>query len=285
MIYDENRLIGIFSAAFANSSKLRILMIFAQFLYALLSLASIFVDNQNCLFFLLIISVATISGWCYLNIKCLSVRSYANYVRRLTLLLSGLGRKPSAQDIDLIMSKKFHLKEASEGFENPSYFWSKEPVGPSRLLELIEESAFYSRKLQRESAGQLLQYMSIFFIVAIVSVLVSTDALGRDLQIYVAKSLLTFGLFFLTADVLGAFLAHRECGNQISEILAGINVIHASGEYEQFDITSIFCNYNSAIEGAPEILPRIFPKLRASIEQDWNSYVQHRPSPTRSDAV
>jgi hypothetical protein len=67
----------------------------------------------------------------------------ADTVRRMHQMEDGLGVKPA--------SLKLSEAEAAVGLcdapSDPGYWFTKLPVGPRRLVEMIEESAFYAADL------------------------------------------------------------------------------------------------------------------------------------------
>ena len=79
----------------------------------------------------------------------------------------------------------------------------------------------------------------------------------------------------MSADVIGAYRAHRGATDDIRDVRQRLMTADAAG-YPVADVLLAFADYNAAVEGAPESVPCAY-KMRAEyLNQRWADYQRDR---------
>lgn len=91
----------------------------------------------------------------------------------------------------------------------------------------------------------------------------------------VARVILAFMVFVLSADVLGAWRLHQAAADEIKQIRNRLMVADRGG-YPMPDVLLALVDYNSAVEGAPESVPFVYDWYQKELEQRWNDYQADR---------
>jgi hypothetical protein len=94
----------------------------------------------------------------------------ADSVRRMHQLEDGLGVRP----VSLKLSEAEVAVGICDGPPDPNYWHTKLPIGPRRMVEMIEESAFYTADLT-ERSGNILRVFALFGVaLCVVSLIVAS---------------------------------------------------------------------------------------------------------------
>lgn len=252
----------------ANWRKVALLL---QFLVAVPGALSIFVSDSVQLYqlagtgFVLLI-FAVFFDWRYRRARAAGEAS-----RRATLVLDGFDPNLSPQENLALKERMIVSDEAAQKFPGDGYYASTEPPSTTRLCELLEESAFFTRHLQSGSAsamaGLFLLFIVLFAIVGFLNVPTAT----ADQNVTFVRLFLVFLVFLLSSnvmsDVIGHFDAEREAkdvqGRARSAIKDGASVA---------DSLLIMSDYNSAVETSPLIVPFLYKASRNSLNKKWADY-------------
>ena len=140
---------------------------------------------------------------------------------------------------------------------------------------MLEESGFYSEHLQRISAnimGGLLALFAVVFVGIAIAVRAFRWARRRidDLRLFLA-----FLAFAMSADVIGAYRAHRSATTEIRNIRHRLMIADAAG-YPCADVLVAFADYNAAVEGALESVPFAYKMNAANLDGRWAEYQRDR---------
>jgi len=215
------------------------------------------------LYCLAVAAVVLLIAWWVLNEFYVSARSAAQAARRGALLLGGFNQPLSPSEIQSLRERFTVTSERARACEKADYYATKEPPGPARLAEMIEESALYSEHLQRKSGHVMLGIVLFFGLLFLVIALVSIPAIERDTGMVIARVILALMVFVLSADVIGAWRLHRAAAEEIKQIRNRLMVADRAG-YPMPDVLLAFVDYNSAVEGCPESVPSIYDWYRKS---------------------
>lgn len=159
----------------------------------------------------------------------MSARSAAQAARRGALLLGGLNQPISASEIQSLRERFTVDSERARAHELPDYYATKEPPGPARLAEMLEESALYSEQLQRISGNVMLGLVVLFAFVFLGIALASVPLVERDTGMVLARIFLASMVFVLSADVLGAWREHWAAAHDIRQIRNRLMVADRAG--------------------------------------------------------
>lgn len=275
-ITSEN-LVGYLRAEFHKSSRIRVWLFFIQLLAALPAAVSVVIpDSQKILLYTLAIAtIMLLVAWWALNEFYFSARSAAQAARRGALLLGGLHQSLSPSEIQSLRERFTVTSERARSCEKNDYYATKEPHGPTRMAEMIEESALYSEHLQRKSAQVMLGILLLFAVLFLIIALVTIPTIERDTGMVIARVILALMVFVLSADVLGAWRLHRAAADEIKQIRNRLMVADRAG-YPMPDVLLAFADYNSAVEGCPESVPFVYDWYQNELEQRWMDYQNDR---------
>lgn len=277
MTLTSDNLVGYLRAEFYKSGRIRVWLFFVQLFAAVPAAVSVVIpDNQEVLLYgLAIASVALLVVWWALNEFYVSANSAAQAARRGALLLGGLNQPLSPSEVQSLRQRFTVDSEQARACEKADYYATRELPGPSRLAEMIEESALYSEHFQRLSGRVMLGILVTFATIFLVIALACIPAIERNTGMVVARVILALMVFVLSADVLGAWRLHRAAAEEIKQIRNRLMVADR-GDYPMPDVLLAFVDYNSAVEGAPESVPFVYGWYQKELEQRWNDYQTDR---------
>jgi len=273
----SDNLVGYLRAEFGKSGRIRVWLFFVQLLAAVPAAVSVVIpDHEKVLLYGLAVSgVVLLAGSWVLTRFYVSARSAAQAARRGALLLGGFNQPLSPSEIQSLRERFTVTSERARACEKADYYATKEPPGPARLAEMIEESALYSEHLQRKSGHVMLGIVLFFGLLFLVIALVSIPTIERDTGMVIARVILALMVFVLSADVIGAWRLHRAAAEEIKQIRNRLMVADRAG-YPMPDVLLAFVDYNSAVEGCPESVPSIYDWYQKELEQRWQDYQADR---------
>jgi GrpB-like predicted nucleotidyltransferase (UPF0157 family) len=268
-------------AELGRAQLLHILALVAQLGMAAAVAGSVFVNTSEMLLTLAIIGLVLAMAWLQLTHQRNKHTNAGNQARRIALLKSGLDVPISAaRHREILRDFTVSIAERKLMMEN-AYFSSQEEPGPRRLVELIEESAFWTSDLQRWS-GLILGWFTVgaLVLVGIFIWRMVTD-LGAEQQILLARVLVASLVFLVSSEVVVNWLAHRQAASDITEILSRVEVIASQG-YDLPDAMLLMSDYNAVVESAPGILPSVFALRRGRLKAHWRAYLTRKQTNARS---
>ncbi len=117
------------------------------------AVASVVTTDGKTLYYLAAVNFLLLTVWLWINYNYLRKRSAAHAARRAALVVNGLGEELS-RGKKRRLSEKFTVgaDKAQNAKKNDYYASDKEP-GPLKLLECLEETAFYSSRLHKIGAN------------------------------------------------------------------------------------------------------------------------------------
>jgi hypothetical protein len=270
-------LVGYMQAEFNKAARLRVWLFSLQLIAAIPPAVSVLIPDYDklALYILAIVATALLSGWWVLNSFYARFRSAAHAARRAALLLGGMNAPLSATAIQSLRERFTVTDEQASLHESPTYYATTLPPGPARLAEMLEESAFYSENLQKVSKCVMLGVLLLFVIAFVVVALAITPFAKNDTIYLVIRVFMAFLVFAMSADVFGAYAAHKRATDEIKEVRHRLSNADKAG-YPQADVLLAFADYNTAVEEAPESVPYAYKWRRQELERRWNTYQQDR---------
>ena len=187
------------------------------------------------------------------------------------MISNGLGQDFSAGEIRRLKERLTVTEETAREAGNSNYYASTLPNGPKRLIELVEESAFYSAKLHKVSANVLVFIIASFVITFAILAIYAIPTFSNDLLMIGARLFFAVTIFVLSTDVIGAFIAHGYCSKLAHDIVGRAETLGES-EVREVDAILLLEDYTSAIERAPEIVPFAYKWKEKHLNQLWSEY-------------
>jgi hypothetical protein len=113
---------------------------------------------------------------------------------------------------------------------------------------------------------------------AIISALIAfgvTPYVGRDVGQSITRAFLALFVFAMSADVFGAYRAHRDAAKEIRDIRQRLIAADA-GDYPLADVLLAYADYHSAVEAAPESVPYAYDMQAEQLNEGWATYQRDR---------
>jgi hypothetical protein len=276
-------LTGYQKAEFAKSSKWRIWLIICQFLASLPAAFAVVVTNETAIYFLAIVGVAMLAIWWWARARYMAARSAAHSARRASLVVNGLGLELTASEHQRLR-QLFTVNEGDAArMLDPRYYASQLSGGASRLGEILEESAFYSKAIHAESAKIMTTVLVVVVGLLAVTAFTSVPFVERATALVFVKIVLAASVFVLSSDVIGSIKEHREAYRAAGEIQTRMSAAFGSA-FPVGDVILAMADYNNAMESAPEAIPGIFKRIEAELNRRWAEYVRDREIVRTEDA-
>ena len=269
------QLVGYMKSQFSQSAKMRIWLFFIQFCAAIPGAISVLTDSHVFLYILAVLGAFLLVIYTVLAFFYARANDAAQAARRAALIIDGLGESLSASAfLDLRQRFTVDSKEADK-WADAQYYASKLPPGPSRLSQIIEESAFFSEDLQSVSASAMLLIIVLFAVCALIIALSIVPFVGSDVTVVFTRLVLAVLVFVLSSDVLGAFFLHRSSAKLIGNVRSRLAATTPS-ELHLGDVLLAMADYNAAVEAAPESVPFAYRVREKSLNQRWASYLEDK---------
>lgn len=265
------RLTGYQTAHFKEASKLRVRLFFVQLFLALPAAASVVVQDGKAVYWLAVVGAILSIVWWVLQAKYRRYREAAQSARRAGLIANGLGTSFSPAEFRDLRQKFVVTEDAAIASEDENYYASTLPCGFGRLAELIEESAFYTSKLQSISAFWMRVIVAGFAALFAVLAFGWLPYSGADTMMTIVRIGFAFLVFVLSTDVFGAMLAHAQAARDAKEIYQRLGRAR-SDKFPQSDVLLALSDYNAIIEAAPESIPFAYDLSRVDLDKKWREY-------------
>lgn len=254
-----------------KAENLQIYMMITQFIISLLAVISVYRSKGSELFWLAVIGFILIIVWFFLNQAQQRRRSAGDQARRVVLLMSGLKILPSAGQ-SLRINDSFNGEITSDTLRREEdHFATREKPGYKRLVEMIEESSYWTCYLQKASAKFML---AILFLLATIIFIVTGAAilsLNTNELISFSRSMIALMIFIISTDVLGLLISYRNASSSIGSIFNRVEEISAKG-FLKSDALLLMADYNSVIEKAPATLPFVYMLCQKRLNKKWRAY-------------
>lgn len=268
-----NRLLSHQRAESNRAEKLQLLMMLTQLLIAIIAAFSVYSNNNKYLFVYAIAGFGLMLFWFYLSQGQLSHRSAGDQARRAVLLMSGLEMEPSAGQ-QLRISDGFRVAISPEMIRREEdHFATREAPSNKRLVEMIEESSYWTRDLHSKSYGVMAVLLFAFVAMVFGAGGAAVASLESDNLISLSRVMIAIMVFVISSDALGLLLAYRSSASTIDEIFKRVEAVAARG-YGKPDVLLLMSDYNAALERAPITLPWVYKFSRAGLNRRWQAYIE-----------
>lgn len=256
-----------------KAEELQFFVMISQFLICILSAISVYIDSNQILYLVATINLFLVITYFILNWYKVHYRTTGDQARRAALLISGLG-------INLSPEHRFYINNMFKVPVNPeelrseeSHFSTREQPSYKRLVEMIEESIYWTKELLKIS-GLLLKYF-ILILISIGIILLGLAVLSFDNEnlVKMARVTIAFIVFIVSADLLGLLLEYHDAEANMNEIFRRIEVI-VNREYKESDTLLLMSDYNAIIERSPIAFPFAFKIVGGKLSKNWNDYLK-----------
>lgn len=268
-------LVGYQLAEFKRASNLRTWLILCQFAVAVPGALSVVVDDGVALYFLAAAGVILLLIWFVLDGRYRAHRLAGERARRATLVMQGLGTRISPEEVFDLRNGFKVTPETARSHEDLDYFATKAEPGTRRLLEMLEESAFWSETLQRTSATVMGVFFGTILAIGIGAVLLALPFTYSSNMMIGLRLFLAMLVFGLSSDVLVATRAHAAAALTIGDIRKRLQTAAKNG-YGEADVVYLMSEYNAAVEAAPVVVPLAYNLKRNALNERWKAYVADR---------
>lgn len=254
-----------------KAENIQIGMIIVQFAISILAVISVFLSEGRYLFWLAIIGFILMIVWFFLSQTQQRCRSAGDQARRVILLISGLDILPSAGQ-SLRINDSFNAEITKNTLRREEdHFSTREKPGYKRLVEMIEESSYWTCHLQKTSANLMSVILFLLAIIIFVVTGLAISSLNSSELISFSRAMIALMIFIVSTDVLGLMISYRNASSSIGEIFRRVEEITAK-DYLKSDALLLMADYNSAIEKAPATLPYVYNFCQKKLNRKWRNY-------------
>lgn len=264
---------GLTNAEFGKAERLFTWSGRAQLALAVISAIGVFVTGTTATLLLAILAATIFAGWAYADWLYRASRAQAERGRKALLVVEGLDGTVSPGEIRDIEAGFTVSREQGERAHNPEFFASTKEKGKERLLELIEESAFYSCRLYRLSAAATWLKLVIYGAICFGLFVSTVYFIDAETIAFTSRLVLVVLIFLISQEVLGSARDYGRAHLALSSTQARIRAIRAAG-YPEGDLLVFMGDYNSAVEGAPMMAPGVYKKNAAHLDELWRRHQQ-----------
>lgn len=151
------------------------------------------------------------------------------------------------------MAGKKMLEKLSNATLDEDYYATQQTPGPQRLLEMTQESAFWTRHLY----NSIKTYLWIIFCIAVVLFIIvltvtSSSTLNGGLQLQIAYVVYLLMPLILTIDVLGWAIKLHIVAGSIKEIECDLERLKDNNQVNDVNVLRLVSEYNcQVIQGFP----------------------------------
>lgn len=257
-------------AEFQRASDYLVWIVRTQAGIATLAAASVFVDHPNLVYLLALLIVVLTAIYAGLGYLYRNSRSLAERTRRLTLISGGLGTKIGASEYrDLLGLFSAKTRALADQIDSTGYYDCTAPVGPDRLIQKLEQNAFWSEDLLRHSGLRTRKRAAGAVALFVLMLLLSPMPLvSATIEMNAGRIIFALVPFFLSTEVFGAATAYLGASRDLGRLVAKIEHGKVAGNSVTGALT-MAAEYNSAVESAPTFLPGVYEDRGEDIKNRW----------------
>lgn len=263
-----HKIIGLQRAEFAKAAHLQGRILYTQIAIALLGAIAIFIHDDVTTYIMTIITLFLTALWLFLDTQYTRSRTVAEQARRYALIAGGIGR-PVTNDETRNLLARFTVNE-SEGrvHEDKTFYAASSEPGEHRLVEMLEESAFWSTHLLRLSARHSWFKFAAFAVTAMTMLLGILPFLGDQQLLDAAKLVCAVLAVVISKDVFGEALSYTYAFQEVEHVGSRLQKIKASG-HPWSDLLLVMNDYNSVVEKAPLFVTGLYQKNKERLNRLW----------------
>lgn len=195
--------------------------------------------------------------------------SLAEEIRRLAMLQDGLGVSPSKIQIAKLRERVGKSKTLEPDYLGP-YYESLSPPGPRRLLEITEESAFFTSCLARTTSKTFGVVAALGLGIVLFGFIVLVQiGLERTAIESVAKAVVLSMAFWAVGDLASMALQFHSLSRSAEGAVDRCSFLLAQASTSGDQAQALVGEYNCAVIQAPPIPSLIYKWRRDILNEAW----------------
>lgn len=264
----KNQYIGYLKSQYQASSQQSKISAIMLIVATIPAATSVYIEEKTAVYLLTIANGFFLFFWVLSLFSYQKKRDAAHAARRAALLVDSFGEELSARERATLLDGFTVTERLAEKSCDPDYYASSQDTGYMRLLDNIEESAFYTAKVQRASFKLLSWALGAYAMIWLGIVLSAIPGTANGHLIDGARLFITLTVFILSGGLFSAWASHRACSISAKEIQARCVSARMNGA-PRIDVLMILLDYSGAIDSSPEALPFTYSLMRAKMERIW----------------
>lgn len=255
--------------ALSKAVVLRCVSIALQLSISVCAIVSVLFSSDDPLVFLAGLTILLVVGWISSDGACRKQRSDGEQARRLIQIEYGLGQRVSERSL---ITEPFPTPRAGLRINDIlGNFATRAPPGMQRLADMIDESAFFSGAVQKWSgaattAALAIAAATVFLFFLFIGPKADDGLLAASIRMFMA-----FAVFLLSADVVGAAIAHFKAGAVMDAVRLRISSARGRG-CPDGDVLQAMIDYNAALSDAPPPLPFAYELINGGLASKWTAH-------------
>jgi len=199
----------------------------------------------------------------------------ADKCRRLILYSDGLGEEIPREDLATIRAWTTGIQLKAAPFIRP-YYASNLPTGANRLVDIIAESAYFTRHL----AGKAAEYLQIIFAasaLALISILYISISVpnSESIVVIVAKTAISAIAFFLAGDIFFLWKKYSDLKAQADETFKVCAILRAESQLPLSQAMQTVEDYHLALVQSPPIPFKLYLKYQDPLNRAYQESYKH----------
>lgn len=216
--------------------------------------------------------VLQVARWCLQRVGA-DRHALGNAVKRRGIVLESLGDTGDAADIRILrglagIEAAAAAQQMLKSSANRAYYASGATVGLSRLLDNLQESAFFSQCLYRKAATREFWKFGLTVVGLLIAVLLVALYSPRQIGPVLGNALLLFAATLVTIDQLGQAISWHQAAQSVERVDRRLAVV---GVDSCVPYLAIFADYEAATAVAPAIPTSLYEKERDRLDAVWRS--------------
>ena len=223
--------------------------------------------------FLATIGLMLLVGAYCLKIRFAVVYDNAETMRRQAVFSNALGWPISRNQFSewRLLSGKKIISQLDKQEVDPNYFATQETIGPVRLLEMTQESAFWTRHLY----CYLRTYVWILFVVvclifSLVLIFSATDFAPKSIELNLVFIITQLVPLVLTVDLLGWGIKLNKLIKSIGQIESDLERLDSTTTSFEHEVLRLVAEYNCQVVSGFPTPSWFFNKHHDQIQSLWN---------------
>lgn len=257
------------SSAVLDSAKIKSKhKIYLHILTFVCAASSIFLNGYWLYLLAVIALLSELSSW-LLSLSIGSKKSLGQEILRLNILRQAFGSN-MASEISYLKSKVDRKEYATaEKFENQEYYATADEAPEKRLVEIIQESCFWSQHLYQSCQERSTKISIILSVLIVILIITGLSIIGNDSSYSIPR----LSLLFLTFIPLWGAIENAVNFSSAAEKLRSIDQKLDNISYEQSSILAIFADYNVVTSKAPLIPQKVYESEQSKLNELWSERV------------
>ncbi len=275
--FSASQFIGYQRASFDKAQRFRFWVLVSQLFIAATAAASVFSNDRTLQLYLAAAGAVLLVIWLYVAAKHRRYKEDGDQARRVSMILEAFTERPSPAQLFQIFQAFSVTAAQAASKAGTDYYATTASPGNGRLAEMLEESSFWTEKLQEASGAVMAGFLGVVASGAAIGWLVLTPSEDAEMRVSLARVFLALLAFFLSSDVFGALAGHRAAARSICNIRLRLNAAQVR-QAPLGDMLILMLDYNAAVEAAPMILPFLYTARRKRLKAQWDTYLTNRPA-------